>query len=112
MEVPMRAIVTAIMLVMLLAGLFLAACATPAQGSPDADATLSAGGSPTPGAADATQLLQARCTRCHSLDRVRAAHKTRAEWEETASRMRGKGAKLTDAEAQSLIEYLAAEQGR
>jgi hypothetical protein len=52
-------------------------------------------------------LLQARCTRCHGLDRVQAAAKTQADWEATVERMRAKGAELTDAEAQLLVEYLA-----
>lgn len=57
------------------------------------------------------ELLQDRCTRCHSLDRVRASSKTQAEWEATVARMRGKGAELTDAEAQVLIEHLAETYG-
>jgi cytochrome c5 len=52
-------------------------------------------------------LLQARCTRCHTLDRVQAAAKTLDEWEATVERMRGKGAELTDTEAQTLVEFLA-----
>jgi len=52
-------------------------------------------------------LLQAQCTQCHTLDRVQAAAKTQADWEATVQRMRAKGAELTDAEAQALVEYLA-----
>jgi hypothetical protein len=39
------------------------------------------------------------------------ASKTQAEWEATVARMRGKGAVLTDAEVQVLIEYLAETYG-
>jgi len=57
------------------------------------------------------ELLEARCTRCHSLDRVKTASKTQAEWEATVERMRGKGAELTDEEADILSEYLAETYG-
>jgi len=56
-------------------------------------------------------LLEARCTVCHSLDRVKTASKTQAEWEATVERMRGKGAELTDEEADILSEYLAETYG-
>ncbi|TKJ28997.1 MAG: hypothetical protein CEE40_09980 [Chloroflexi bacterium B3_Chlor] len=67
--------------------------------------------SPPSSTASGAELLQERCTRCHTLDRVRASSKTEAEWEATVGRMRGKGAELTDAEAQTLIEYLAEAYG-
>lgn len=35
------------------------------------------------------ELLQERCTVCHSLDRPEAAIKIQAEWEATVQRMRG-----------------------
>jgi cytochrome c5 len=56
-------------------------------------------------------LLQERCTGCHGLDQVEAVSKTEAEWEATVERMRGKGADLTDDEAQTLVEYLAESYG-
>lgn len=64
-----------------------------------------------PPAASAAELLQDRCTRCHTLDRVQAASKSLAEWQTTVERMRGKGADLTDDEAQVLTEYLADTYG-
>ncbi|NIN67245.1 MAG: hypothetical protein GTO63_21615 [Anaerolineae bacterium] len=64
-----------------------------------------------PQLASGAELLKARCTRCHTLDRVMAASKTQAEWEATVARMRGKGAEVTDEEAQILIEYLAETYG-
>lgn len=57
--------------------------------------------------ADGAALLQARCTICHSLDRVKQARKTLAEWETTVKRMKGKGANLNDQEVQALAQYLA-----
>jgi cytochrome c5 len=57
-------------------------------------------------------LLNERCIQCHSLDRVKQATKTLAEWETTVTRMRGSGATLADAEAQILVQYLAQTYGK
>jgi len=56
-------------------------------------------------------LLEARCTQCHNLDRVKTASKTLDEWASTVGRMRGRGAELTDEEADRLAEYLAETYG-
>jgi cytochrome c5 len=66
---------------------------------------------PAPPTVGGAELLQGRCTQCHTLDRVEAANKTQAEWEATVERMRGKGANLTDDEAQTLVEYLTETYG-
>jgi hypothetical protein len=52
---------------------------------------------------DGEELLEARCTGCHGL--------SEAEWTSTVDRMIGKGADLTEAEAQALVEYLAETHG-
>jgi hypothetical protein len=65
----------------------------------------------TSGELSGEELLEARCTRCHALDIVEGATKTQAEWESTVERMRAKGAELTDAEAQVLVDYLASTYG-
>ncbi len=62
--------------------------------------------------ADGATLLQARCTQCHGLARVEQAHKNLAQWESAIQRMRGKGATLSDEEAQTLAQYLAATYGK
>lgn len=64
-----------------------------------------------PSSVSGAELLQNRCTECHSLDMVMAASKTQGEWEATVTSMRDKGAELTDEEAQILIEYLAETYG-
>jgi mono/diheme cytochrome c family protein len=56
-------------------------------------------------------LVQDRCTVCHGLERTTSASKTQQEWEATVEEMRGLGAELTDAEAQTLVDYLAQEYG-
>ena len=56
-------------------------------------------------------LLEARCTVCHNLDRVKTASKTLDGWASTVERMRGRGAELTDEEADILSEFLAETYG-
>jgi hypothetical protein len=82
-----------ILLLVVMAGTFLAACGTSSPAS----------GSATTGAA----LMQERCTVCHSSTRVVSAHHTAAEWKVTVDRMIARGAKLTPQEEQDLINYLA-----
>lgn len=60
---------------------------------------------------EGASLLQERCTVCHDLGRIQRAHKTEAEWEQTVTRMIGKGAKLSAEEKTLLIAYLAAQYG-
>ena len=55
---------------------------------------------------DGAALLQERCTKYHSLDRVEAAKKTADEWKATVERMVGKGARLSAAEQEALSKYL------
>jgi len=55
--------------------------------------------------------LQERCTACHDLNRVTQAQKTREKWEQTVTRMVGKGAQLNAGEQVTLIEYLAETYG-
>lgn len=56
-------------------------------------------------------LLETRCSVCHSADRTRQAKKTRAQWEQTVTRMIGRGAQLTEAEETVLVDYLAKTYG-
>ena len=56
---------------------------------------------------DGKTLLQERCTRCHDLGRVERAKKTEEEWKVTVERMVGKGAQLSQAEQELVIQYLA-----
>lgn len=64
-----------------------------------------------PASIEGESLLQERCTSCHSLSRVTQAQKTREEWEQTVTRMVGKGAQLNADEQAALIEYLAETYG-
>ncbi|MGC8825499.1 MAG: hypothetical protein ACP5TV_00670 [Anaerolineae bacterium] len=51
--------------------------------------------------------MQERCTRCHSLDRVRQSRKSEADWKATVERMVGKGAALSAEEIEAVVRYLA-----
>jgi cytochrome c-type biogenesis protein CcmH/NrfF len=84
----------------ILMGAFLAAC-----GSSSSTASSSSGSSSSDSAGQI--LMQARCSVCHSVNRVESAHHTAAEWKVTVERMINKGAQLTPQEQQTLINYLA-----
>src|SRR5579864_3094782 len=58
----------------------------------------------------ASDLTQKRCSKCHNLDRVVGARKDAQGWITTVDRMRAiAGADITEAEAQTIISYLASQ---
>ncbi|MGA1790677.1 MAG: hypothetical protein ACMUIM_04265 [bacterium] len=57
------------------------------------------------------ELVQDRCTRCHTLFPVEAARKTSREWRITVSRMIKYGARLSNKEIRILIDYLTDTYG-
>jgi cytochrome c5 len=86
--------------------------AEPTQIAPTAPVPTTAAPAPTAAPAfNGDAFLNERCTRCHSLDRVKQAKKTLAEWEATVTRMRGNGAILNDTEAQAIVQYLTQTYG-
>jgi hypothetical protein len=60
---------------------------------------------------DGATLVDERCSKCHTTDRVKSAHKTRDQWDQTVTRMIGHGAQLTDQEKAVLVDYLAKTYG-
>lgn len=56
---------------------------------------------------DGEALVAARCTTCHSAQRIDDADKDEAGWTATVDRMIGYGAPLDDDERQAVIDYLA-----
>jgi mono/diheme cytochrome c family protein len=52
-------------------------------------------------------LLNGRCAACHTLDRVKMAKKSEAEWRATVEQMVGKGVLLSATEEETLVKYLA-----
>ena len=90
------------LIVLALAVLLAAGCSASPTTPPPAVATAA-----ITTALDGQALLNERCTKCHSLDRVEAASKTADEWKTTVARMVGKGAKLSAEEQAVLLDYLA-----
>jgi cytochrome c5 len=99
-----------VVLVAMLTTLALAACgggaAQPAQPTQPSQATAA------PATADGAQLLDQRCSTCHSADRPKSVRKTAAEWEQTVTLMMQHGAQLTAAEKKVLVDYLATNYGK
>jgi cytochrome c5 len=56
---------------------------------------------------DGKALLEDRCVKCHTLDRVISKSKSAEAWGITVRQMVGKGAELTFDEQEVLIEYLS-----
>jgi cytochrome c5 len=66
----------------------------------------------TPAKAATKTLLEARCTVCHSLERVYKKKDDAEGWAKTVDRMREKGARLDDAERAAVAGYLAQNYGK
>jgi hypothetical protein len=80
----------------------LTACSTPAA------TPTTAPSNPNTSGIDGAKLLNDRCTACHTLDRVKSAKQTADQWNQTVTRMIGKGAQLNAEEKTALVAYLAA----
>jgi mono/diheme cytochrome c family protein len=66
--------------------------------------------SPTPVAlpgGPGKELVEARCTACHDLERVASAKRHKTEWPALVANMVGRGAVATPEEAQAISSYLA-----
>ncbi len=63
-------------------------------------------------ALDGAALLDERCSVCHSADKAKQVPRSMAKWDQTVSRMIGKGAQLNDAEKAALVDYLATKYGQ
>lgn len=94
----------AIVLALVFAALALSACGNSASTSSNQPASV-------PTNASGQQLVQAKCGRCHTLDRVNAAKKDRAGWEATVERMNGRGAGLSQDEVTKVVDYLVKRDG-
>ncbi len=56
-------------------------------------------------------LVEARCTACHDLERVASAKRQKSEWPALVANMVGRGAVATPEEAQAISSYLATHFG-
>ena len=57
------------------------------------------------------ETLENTCTECHGLDSVFDRLRTTTQWRDIATKMRRKGATMTDDELKTLVEYLAQNFG-
>jgi cytochrome c5 len=57
------------------------------------------------------ELVEARCTVCHDLERVASAKRQKSEWPALVANMVGRGAVATQEEAQAISSYLASHFG-
>src|SRR3954471_16515499 len=63
-------------------------------------------------AADPREATARRvCTQCHPFENIIAIRRTRAQWEATVENMVGRGARGTQAEFSSIIDFLAEKYG-
>ena len=60
-------------------------------------------------ALDGNELVDMRCTVCHSRERIDNADKDQAGWTATVDRMIGYGAQLNAEERDALIAYLSGQ---
>jgi cytochrome c5 len=58
----------------------------------------------------AVTLIQTRCVMCHGADFVLQARKPKAAWRDLINEMVGKGAQVSDAEADQIQAYLEKNQ--
>ncbi|NJD03855.1 MAG: hypothetical protein FIA99_14930 [Ruminiclostridium sp.] len=58
-------------------------------------------------ATDGESILKSSCTKCHDLDKIKDAKKTRDEWQTTIKDMIEAGAKVSDEQKPILLDYLA-----
>ena len=65
----------------------------------------------TSASSDPAAIVQERCTKCHNIDRIKAANHDAAGWTATVARMKGKGAQLSTAEAAAVVSFLAGGGG-
>jgi cytochrome c5 len=77
-------------------GVFLAAASVQAQDLPDG-----------PG----KDLVMNVCTVCHELTRITSKKKTKDEWNDTVDKMAARGAKASDEEFDTIVNYLAKHFG-
>ena len=76
----------------------------------DPDSTPAAEGAALPDE-PGRRILDRTCTGCHALELVTGSRKSRAEWQDTISRMISFGAELTDDERQTVEDYAVEHLG-
>lgn len=52
------------------------------------------------------------CTVCHELTRITSKKRTKEEWSDTVDKMAGRGARASDEEFETIVNYLAKYFGK
>ena len=58
------------------------------------------------------ELVMTVCTQCHDLERVVSKRKTKQEWNDLVDMMAARGAKATDEEFDTIVNYLTKYFGK
>lgn len=58
------------------------------------------------------ELVMNVCTVCHDLTRITSKKKTKDEWNDTVDKMAARGAKASDAEFETIVNYLTKNFGK
>ncbi len=68
---------------------------------------------PSAGADEGEKVFQENCSFCHTVDRAKAKHLTRGEWQDIINRMVGFGCSISSSrkKQEEVLEYLARTQG-
>jgi hypothetical protein len=66
---------------------------------------------PACGAPSGKELVERHCTACHLMAPIEVAEKSYQDWKRTVWRMVDLGAKLSDKEAETVIDYLTTIHG-
>jgi len=64
------------------------------------------------GALNGKALFESKCTVCHDVKVVLTLKKRRKQWNDTIADMRSNGAKVSEAEAAAIVNYLLKSAGR
>src|SRR5712691_1721415 len=73
-------------------------------------AAVAVGSAQEPGQAKAAEVLQKICGACHTPRSALTAGRSRSQWQETIDKMASLGARATDEEFASVLNYLSADQ--
>jgi cytochrome c5 len=63
-------------------------------------------------AGEGRDIVAAQCTACHDAENIKGSKKSKEEWSEILNSMVSYGAKLTNAEFSTVMEYLAKAYGK
>ena len=58
------------------------------------------------------ELVMNVCTQCHDLVRITSKRRTKEEWSDTVDKMAARGAKASDEEFETIVNYLAKYFGK